>query len=117
MLGFKPSVRFYGVKNEVTLAIMVCNDICKYHDTECQINSVNDGKHSRASLHYSGNAFDLDTHDGAPGERFCKFPISGSVLADQIRNALPPDFDVIFEDEPDNEHIHVEYQPKRENRL
>lgn len=96
---------------------MVAWVTCCRHDTYCQINSCNDGRHGETSLHYAGYAFDLDTHDGPPDNRFCIFPVRADQIAQEIRECLPPDYDVIFEDSPGNEHIHIEYQPKKGNRL
>lgn len=118
LLKFKKDCRLQGWKEEMNPALMVCWIICAQHDTECLVNSCNDGRHGETSLHYAGYAFDLDTHDtDNDGNRYCKFPISGQELADIIRSCLPPDYDVIFEGAPGNEHIHIEYQPKRGNRL
>jgi len=117
MLKFKEAVRLYSLKPELVIALLIADQVCAEYDTECLINSVNDGKHGQSSFHYNGLAFDLDTHDGSGAGRYCKFPVSASVAADEIRNRLPPDFDVIFESSPGNEHIHIEYQPKRANRL
>ena len=117
MLKFKKDCRLYGLKVEILLAIQVADQVCSEHDVECLINSVNDGRHSRGSLHYNGLAFDLDTHDLFEGARCCKFPVSADIIADKIRERLPPDYDVIYENGAGNEHIHIEYQPKRANRL
>lgn len=117
MLRFKADVRLDNLQPQLVVAMTVSYLVCAKYDTECLINSCNDGKHSNTSLHYSGNAFDLDTHDtDAQGNRFCKFPIDGLQLAAEIQAALPPDFDVIFEHTPGNEHIHLEYQPKGNNK-
>ena len=73
-------------------------------DAECTITSANDSKHSEKSLHYNGCALDFRTKDYAGDKQ---------ALRDRIKAALGPDFDVVLEAlGEDNEHIHVEYDPK-----
>jgi RNA binding exosome subunit len=57
------------------------------------------GRHSRNSLHYCGDAIDLRTRDMDNEE-------VNNVL-EQLRNYLGDDYDVIFE----GDHIHLEYDP------
>ena len=64
--------------------------------------------HGHTSLHYSGFAVDVrirDTHDGGP---LFDSPLAVSIIS----KALKCDFDVVLEDD----HVHIEYQPKRRRR-
>jgi UDP-N-acetylenolpyruvoylglucosamine reductase len=64
------------------------------------LTSANDGQHGFGSLHYAGLAVDVRTHHVTANDI--------EPLADTIREALGPQFDVVLEDT----HIHVEFQPK-----
>ena len=82
---------------------------------DCLVNSANDSRHSNASLHYLGAAIDFDTHDTVNGQRVSKFP-SGVEIDDVVRDInarLPTGFDVVYH----NTHLHIEWQPKRSERL
>lgn len=71
------------------------------------VTSGNDGTHGENTLHKRGgqcNAMDFRTKD---------YPEDRWALAKEIVIALGAEFDVVFEHPgEDNEHIHVEYDPK-----
>lgn len=89
----------------IPLAMMIVNDILKRHGINADINSIQDGLHSRKSLHYSTNAdaFDVDT-DGMKDEEQAK------QIAKEIKDDLNIHYDVVLE--WDNSHIHIESQPR-----
>lgn len=68
---------------------------------EAVCTSILDGKHSKDSKHYSGNAFDLRIYI------YTKEQVNDFV--ELLKNELRPDYDVVLEDD----HIHVEYDPKK----
>jgi len=71
----------------------------------CMATSIMDGVHGKASRHYWGDAVDFRTKHIARGKL--------SQLEDRCREYLGADFDVILESiDSDNEHLHVEYDPK-----
>jgi len=72
----------------------------------CVITSANDGKHAVDSLHYGGRACDYRTkYLGLDGREL--------ELRGRVKDALGSDFDVVMEDiGGENEHLHVEYDPK-----
>jgi hypothetical protein len=73
---------------------------------DCIITSACDGTHSPTSLHYSGNAIDYRTKHLPDTHKM--------LLEGRIQSRIGKDFDVILEDMGnDNEHLHVEYQPKK----
>lgn len=83
--------------------------VMRAHGVELMITSGKEQstKHSFASLHYLGCAVDIRT-------RHIDSRISRQLVAQEIRDRLNVDFDVILEDEGGTrEHIHLEYQPKR----
>lgn len=101
----KAGVKAAGVKPELLLGLSVAETIYRKLTGEyLVVTSLTDGKHKAASLHYKGLAADLRTHDLNTAQRQ-EFYL-------RLRDALGPDFDVIFEDEgKPNEHIHLEYDP------
>lgn len=70
-----------------------------FGDEDLYITSIRDGNHMAGSLHYVGLAFDF------------RYPKRGSTPVDKtsVRGTLGEGWDVVME----NNHIHVEYDPKR----
>mgnify|MGYP001589919728 CR=1 FL=1 len=69
------------------------------------VTSGNDKIHMKKSKHYSDEALDFRTKHLAPAEK--------TALRNEVKRRLGKDFDAILEDEGgDNEHLHVEYDPK-----
>jgi len=63
---------------------------------ELVITSTYEGHHSEGSLHYADLAVDLRRHN------------QGALVRAELRDKLGMDYDVVLEDD----HIHVEYDPK-----
>lgn len=99
-MKLKPGVRVQGIRPELTLALMAAQPLYAAAGAEMVVTSVVEGRHSRGSLHYAGQALDLRTRDLAPDAR--------RRLRDSLADALGGDFDVVLE----ADHIHLEYQPK-----
>lgn len=69
------------------------------------VTSANDATHSAHSLHYSGRALDFRTKHAAG--------VMKGIYQATLKTLFPLGFDVIWEDQgKDNEHLHVEYDPK-----
>ncbi len=96
-LSFKPGVRLFGLQPEMLWALDRCVDVWP---TNVTVTSARGDKHSRQSLHYSGNAVDLRTRDLNDEQ------IRAVVL--RLRQVLGKRFDVLYE----GNHIHIEHQPK-----
>jgi len=94
------TIHIQGIRPELVFALNVTDQIYTSYGQELVITSLNDGKHSRTSLHYIGAAADLRT------SYFTTSEIDN--IADLIRNKLGVDYDVIVE----SNHIHLEFQPK-----
>lgn len=80
--------------------LLKCCAVYIHRGQNFTVTSLNDSKHMRGSLHYKGRAFDLRTRD-----------LSGilpEVMKGKLEAVLGKDFDVVVE----NDHIHVEYDPK-----
>lgn len=103
MIKLKSSkVNLAGISNQLLLAIFIADAIYLENGFDCVLTSVNDSTHSKTSLHYSGNAVDLRTRE---------IPVSiiGKIV-EQLQDALKWNYDVVLE----SNHIHIEYQPKRQ---
>lgn len=101
------SVNLISLVPQMVLAIQICHSILSQEkgNKDTVITSANDGKHSFASLHYSGCAVDLRSN---------WYDNSDTKLTDKMKNALGNDFDIILENfDTPNEHWHIEWQPKR----
>lgn len=86
---------------QLTLALFMAQEVYAEYDTDLVITSANDSKHSHSSLHYAGRAVDLRTYN---------LPLdTKQEVRDKIAAKLNVDFDVVLEDD----HIHLEYQPKK----
>jgi len=94
-------VSIQGIRPELLFGIMVANGVYEKYGYELVITSLNDSRHSDASLHYSGAAVDL---------RISNITNPGDVamIALEITGKLNKDYDVVLE----KDHIHLEYQPK-----
>lgn len=109
-MRFKPGVKVAGIRPELTLALQVAAEVYMVLGAgEMTVTSVVDGAHSNTSLHYSGAAADLRTND-LPTD------VDRVRLADTIDGNLTDEYDVIYEADGQNSHIHLEYQPKRGDR-
>jgi len=96
----KEPVRIFGMRPELVLGLQSMDDVFRESGEELVITSVIDGKHSRASLHYVGQAADIRTRN------INREKLEGLVLKCRIN--LGPDFDLIIE----SNHLHLEFQPK-----
>lgn len=101
------SVLLKELKPQLVLALLMCNEVFRKYGSEVIITSLNDGKHSLNSKHYSGEAVDIRSkHLSTANKR---------KILEELRLALsyPKLFDVLLEYEnQDNEHFHIEYDPK-----
>lgn len=106
MIYIKPGVVFKRFTPEMRRADDVMDMLYAALGFECTITSGNDGTHSEHSLHYSDMAHDYRTHHLKPGQ--------AELIGEMADRALGPDYDILLEDagEP-NEHLHVEFQPKK----
>ena len=97
----KSGVNFAGIRAEMVPAFLAAYSVFAQHSTSLTITSALDSKHGTGSLHYVGLALDVRTRH---------IPQNGlkKKIADEIRVALGPQYDVILE----KTHIHIEFQPK-----
>lgn len=103
-LRFTSGARVAGCCPEIGLAITAALGVYDRHGKDCWVTSLTEGKHRRGSLHYVGAAVDLRTKHLPGGSQ----GPSARAVADQLRDALGPEYDVVLE----KDHVHVEFQPK-----
>lgn len=104
ILQLKPGVHLAKLSPQMALAATIVHSIYARNNAICTITSANDSTHMVGSLHYTGNALDFRTKN---------YVASKTMLIEAIKEALGPEFDVTLEAEnTDNEHLHVEWQPK-----
>lgn len=108
MIVCKPGVRFDQLCPQIVLAAVVVDGVLVgFGVNTCVITSANDSKHSTNSWHYKGRALDFRTKYAELNGREQEF-------RDKVKAALGDDFDVVMEAVgTENEHLHVEYDPKR----
>lgn len=98
--------RVQSLRPEIVLALIAINDAYREIGCDCVLRYGIDGEHSVGSEHYVGLAVDIRTHNVPPEQR--------ENLIKRIRVALGPDYDVLWEARgTPNEHLHVEFDPKR----
>jgi hypothetical protein len=105
MLRFKATVKLTGLWSQMVLAATVVDSIYVADGTlECWITSANDSRHSERSWHYKGRALDFRTKNYVGDKQ--------ELLA-RVKECLGPNYDVVLEAvNTENEHLHVEYDPK-----
>jgi hypothetical protein len=99
-MKLKDGVKLQGVQWQMFAAAVKVEDIYDRYGHELTITSGTDGQHSAKSLHYKGLALDFRTRN-VPATQLPK-------IEREIKQALGPDFDVVFE----GDHFHVEFDPK-----
>lgn len=98
-------VSLADLRPQIVLALQSAAAIWGHFGVPLIVTSANDGRHSKTSLHYAGAAVDLRTKTLGEHKRTARGLLSGALLED---------FDVLLENEGEpNEHMHVEYQPRR----
>ena len=91
-----------GLSTEALLGIIITERVLAEFDSDLTIASLNDGKHSKTSRHYSGDAWDVRTW-GIKGKE--------EIVCQRLREALGKHYFVLFE----GDHIHISYKPQRED--
>ncbi len=116
MIELKTGVRVTAMSPQIGLAIQVASVAwletwekapwTENPQVPLVVTSINDGIHSRTSLHHIGHACDIRTKTlpSATAKRW---------FAAEVRRRLGVDYDVFLEGlGTPNEHLHVQYRPK-----
>lgn len=108
-MRFKPGVNPFGITPELILGLMIADGIYSDLNINMTITSLNDSIHGVKSKHWIGSAGDIRTRD-LPGD------IDPDEVRKEIAENVGSDYDVLLESKgTPNEHIHIEYDPKRGN--
>lgn len=100
-MRLKSGVRIGGLHGEAIVALMITNALAESRGFELVVTSCCEGAHSTGSRHYMGQAFDV---------RVSTIPESMRAnFRNELADRLGADFDVVLE----NDHIHVEFDPKK----
>lgn len=106
-MRIKHGVKLAGLVPQIVFASIVVDGIYQQAFCECVVTSGSDSKHGANTLH---------TRDGlcrALDYRTKTYTLSKLDLVAKVKDALGTDFDVVLENiGEDNEHLHVEYDPK-----
>ena len=106
MILLKQGVRLRGLRPEVVMAALVVEGVYEKYGYTCVITSAADQEHSTGSEHYTGLALDFRLNSLPAATR--------PTIVSDVKAALGEDFDVLHESAgTPNEHLHVEYDPKR----
>lgn len=102
-MNLKNCVSATGLRPELLLAILIAERVYQKHGHTLTVTSLLDGRHSKTSLHYAGQAADFRT-------TAANIPNSTiDAIVTDLRKALTVDYDVVKE----ADHIHLEFQPRR----
>lgn len=109
------SIRFHDIVPEMVIALIVADQVLTERGVPCVVTSANDGGHSAASLHYSRQGKHSDLKCRALDIR-SKYPVLDGTekdVRDEIKRRLGLHYDVLIEAVgTDNEHFHIEWDPK-----
>ena len=88
-----------GISPEILLALIIAIPIFRKYNSDVVITALRDGKHSKHSRHYSGDAEDF---------RIWYLAVSNRPKVEQeLQKALGPHYFVRLE----KDHLHVAYKP------
>ena len=102
MFRYKKGVKIFGIRPEIQEALRVAESVYAHHGLDCVCTSVTEGKHSKGSRHYLGQAVDIRTKH-VQGTDTLK------VIVQTIRRNLTDEYDVVLEPT----HLHIELDVKR----
>lgn len=114
-MELKYGVKLTGLTPQMALAAMVVKSVCDQFNVPCVVTSGNDSRHGDGSLHHCKSGKYTDGLCRALDFR-TKYPtLDGKeqIFRDTVASRLGIEFDVVQEAVgTDDEHLHVEYDPK-----
>jgi len=100
-MRLKPGASIDGLRTEMLFGLVCIEPLFVKERVELVITSGTDGVHMQGSKHYEGLAVDIRSRT-IRAENLSRFIVN-------LKDALGVDFDVVLE----NDHIHIEYDPKK----
>ena len=107
-MEIKPGVKLLGIRPELLIGADVVESVFKSYGLEAVVTSAIDGKHKRASAHYSGRALDFRIRNISGYAEEGNAARDVQAIFQKIRQKAGENFDVVLE----SNHIHFEYDPK-----
>lgn len=105
MILIYPGCSLIGIRTETLIGLRIVESCFDEYNKPIVLTHGTDGKHGTASLHYVGQAFDIRSHDLLAVEK--------QQIEVKAKKNLGAQFDFFIEDFGlDNEHFHLEFQPK-----
>ena len=102
MIQLKSGVSLLGLQPQMTLVMIVADQVFTAGGYPCRITSGTEGKHGKSSKHFIGCALDIRTL------RLGIEIDEAKILAGEIKRCLGDEFDVVAE----SDHLHIEFDPK-----
>lgn len=104
-LLLKANVRFGSNAFAMCIAAQVVESIYREIQKDCVITSANDSTHSAKSLHFKDGAIDIRSKILSDSQK--------DYVLSEMKRRLNNSYDILLENRgTDNEHYHLEYQPK-----
>lgn len=109
-MSLKHGVDLRGIHPVWGVAYPIIKGTLNDYNAQCIVTSANDSKHGANSLHYKGKALDLRT-------KHIRDSITKVAIVNKLKESLGPQFDIVLESVGlDNEHLHIEFDPKEPER-
>jgi len=99
-MRIKPGVDINGLKPEILIALMIAQSVYQDYGAELVLTCGVEADHSPKSLHYVGLAIDIGISSLSRS--------SAVKISSDLSAKLSDQFDIVLE----NDHIHIEFQPK-----
>lgn len=114
IVAIKHTASIKGLTPEMMAGWMIVTAVFfSFNAEECTVTSGVDSKHGKDTLHQRNTDDDPEPDCNALDFRTKTFKGDKFALRDRCRSWLGPQFDVVLEAlNTDNEHMHVEFDPK-----
>ena len=105
MLSLKTGVDVGGIQPEVLLGLEICHGVFTRLGMPLVVTACLDGKHMTGSKHYVGQAVDMRLPS-----KYSIEPLIDVMVQAECRVHLGLQYDLVLE----KDHLHLEYDPKKD---